>query len=121
MLRLDLYVDLQRWLPMEHGAERKSGNGSASEAYTRDIRAERRSVREALRSDLPAARRGLGVTVIALVVVAGFAGARWTLIVAGALTAWFVLALAVMRIGSARGRDAVRRACIATFGWGNWI
>ncbi|MGW1882545.1 hypothetical protein [Streptomyces sp. NPDC001970] len=121
VVRLDLYVDLQRGLPMGHGAERKNGNGSASEAYTRDIRADRQSVREALRSDLPAAHIGLGVTVIALVVVAGFAGARWTLIVGGAFPAWFVLALAVIRIGSGRGWDAVRRAYIATFGWGNWI
>ncbi|WP_327302234.1 hypothetical protein OG730_00740 [Streptomyces sp. NBC_01298] len=34
--------------------------------------AERHSVREALRSDLPAAHMGLGVTVIVLIVVASF-------------------------------------------------
>ncbi|MFE2323334.1 hypothetical protein ACFXD5_05300 [Streptomyces sp. NPDC059385] len=82
---------------------------------------ERRSVREALRSDLGAAHMGLGVTVIALIVVAGFSGPRWTLIITGAVTAWFILALTVIRIGGGRGRDAVRRAYIATFGWGNWI
>ncbi|MFF3403989.1 hypothetical protein ACFYW6_36515 [Streptomyces sp. NPDC002659] len=105
---------------MEHSSERENGDGSDSEAYTRDIRAERQSVREALRSDLPAAHLGLGVMVIALVVVASFVGARWAMIVAGAFTTWFVLALAVIRIGSGRGWDAVRRAYIAMFGWGNW-
>ncbi|MEU6847382.1 hypothetical protein ABZ930_36490 [Streptomyces sp. NPDC046716] len=85
------------------------------------MQAERHSVREALRSDLPAAHVGLGVTVIALLVVAGFSGPRWTLIIAGSFTGWFLLALAVIHLGSGRGWDAVRRAYIATFGWGNWI
>ncbi|MER7742558.1 hypothetical protein ABTX34_30325 [Streptomyces sp. NPDC096538] len=85
------------------------------------MQAERHSMREALRSDLPAAHMGLGVTVIVLIVVASFSGPRWTLIVAGAFTAWFLLALAVIHISSGRGWDAVRRAYIATFGWGNWI
>ncbi|MFE3739232.1 hypothetical protein [Streptomyces sp. NPDC059134] len=105
---------------MEHNTEQKNGEGSASQ-YIRDMREERRTVREALRSDLPAAHMGLGVTVIALVVVASFSGPRWTVIVAGAFTAWFLLALAVIHIGNGRGWDVVRRAYIATFGWGNWI
>lgn len=105
---------------MEHRSEKENGEGSTSR-YTRDIQAERRSVREALRSDLPAAHLGFGVTVTALIVVASFSGPRWTSIVAGALTAWFLLALAVIHIGSGHGWDAVRRAYIATFGWGNWI
>ncbi|MFD7833943.1 hypothetical protein [Streptomyces sp. NPDC059761] len=82
---------------------------------------ERHVLREALRSDLPAAHLGLGVTVIALIVIASFSGPRWTLIVAGSFTAWFVLALMVIRIGDGRGWDAIRRAYIATFGWGQWI
>ncbi|WP_223205773.1 hypothetical protein [Streptomyces xanthii] len=105
---------------MEHSSELENGEASASQ-YTRDMQTERHSVREALRSDLPAAHVGLGVTVIVLIVVAGFSGPRWTLIIGGAFTAWFLLALAVIHIGSGRGRDAVRRAYIATFGWGNWI
>ncbi|MFE7334860.1 hypothetical protein [Streptomyces griseus] len=105
---------------MEHSSERESGEGLASR-HTRDMQEERHSVREALRSDLPAAHLGLGVTVIALIVVASFSGPRWTMIVAGAFAAWFLLALAVIHIGSGRGWDAVRRAYIATFGWGNWI
>ncbi|MGR4884229.1 hypothetical protein ACIPUC_33125 [Streptomyces sp. LARHCF249] len=106
---------------MEHGSERESGDGSAPARYNQDIHDERHSVREALRADLPAAHMGLGVTVIILIVVASFSGFRWTLIVAGAFVAWFILALAVVRVGSGRGWDAVRRAYIATFGWGNWI
>jgi hypothetical protein len=63
---------------MEHSSERENGEGSASR-YTRDMREERHSVREALRSDLPAAHLGLGVTFIVLIVVASFSGPRWTL------------------------------------------
>ncbi|MFJ3706528.1 MULTISPECIES: hypothetical protein [Streptomyces] len=105
---------------MEHSSDRESGEGSTSQ-YTRDVQAERHLVREALRSDLPAAHMGLGATAIILILVASFSGPRWTLIVAGAFTAWFLLALTVIHIGSGRGWDAVRRAYIATFGWGNWI
>ncbi|WP_239144337.1 hypothetical protein [Streptomyces sp. SID14515] len=106
---------------MEHSSGRENGEGSASSRYTQDIQQERHALREALRSDLCAAHMGLSVTVIALIVVAGFSGPRWTLIIAGVCTAWFILALTVIHIGSGRGWDAVRRAYIATFGWGNWI
>ncbi|MER7959511.1 hypothetical protein [Streptomyces sp. NPDC096030] len=106
---------------MEHSSERENGEGSAASRYTRDMQEERHSVREALRSDLPAAHMGLGVTVIVLILIASFSGPRWTVIVAGAFTAWFALALAVIHMGSGRGWDAIRRAYIATFGWGNWI
>ena len=106
---------------MEHSSERESGDGSTSARYNRDIHGERRAVRGALRTDLPAAHMGLGVTVISLIVIASFSGLRWTLIVAVAFATWFVLALAVIHAGSGRGWDAVRRAYIATFGWGNWI
>ncbi|MCX4681915.1 hypothetical protein OG413_42725 [Streptomyces sp. NBC_01433] len=78
-------------------------------------------MRDALCSDLPAAHMGLGATVVVLIVVTSFSGPRWTLIVAGALTASFLLALAVIHIGSGRGWDAARRADTATFGWDNWI
>ncbi|MFJ2738429.1 hypothetical protein ACIO3O_02055 [Streptomyces sp. NPDC087440] len=105
---------------MGHSTAEASDEDSLSR-YTRDIREERRAVREALRSDLPDAHLGLGVTVIALVAIAIFSGPRWTLIVAGAFTAWFLLALTVIHIGDGRGRDALRRAYVATFGWGGWI
>ncbi|MBT2542041.1 hypothetical protein J7E99_15325 [Streptomyces sp. ISL-44] len=61
------------------------------------------------------------MTVIGLIVVASFSGVRWTLIIAAAFAAWFILALAIIHVGSSRGWDALRRAYIATFGWGNWI
>ncbi|MEV7526434.1 hypothetical protein [Streptomyces sp. NPDC091371] len=107
---------------MDHDSGREiGGTESASAQYDRDIREERQAVRGALRTDLPAAHLGLAVTIIALLVVASFAGIRWTLIIFAAFTTWFLIALAVIHLGSGRGWDAVRRAYIATFGWGNWI
>ncbi|WP_234327839.1 hypothetical protein [Streptomyces sp. NRRL F-2664] len=106
---------------MRHNSEQQNGESAARPRDTLDIHEERHPVREALRSDLPAAHLGLSVTILALIVVAGFSGPRWTLIVAGVVTAWFLLALTVIHIGSGRGWDAVRRSYIATFGWGNWI
>ncbi len=106
---------------VEHSSERENIESAARACYNRDIQQERHALREALRSDLPDAHMGLGVTVMVLIVVATFSGMRWTLIIAGALSAWFLLALAVIHIGSGRGRDAARRAYLATFGWGNWI
>ncbi|MEV6382698.1 hypothetical protein AB0M31_25235 [Streptomyces sp. NPDC051773] len=64
---------------------------------------------------------GLAVTIIALVGIASFSGARWTLIVAGCFTVWFILALTIIRIRGGRGGEAVRRAYVATFGWGDYI
>ncbi|MFD6532526.1 hypothetical protein [Streptomyces sp. NPDC060184] len=107
---------------MEHSSfEQENAEGAARARYTQDMRQERHAVREALRSDLPAAHLGLGATVIALIVVACFSGPRWTSIIGGGFAAWFLLALTVIRLGGGRGQDAVRRAHIATFGWGNWI
>lgn len=115
-------TEIHRGPLMKHSCcDRENADSAARARYTRDMRQERHSVREALRSDLPAAHLGLGVTVMALIVVAGFSGPRWTLVIGGAFTAWFLLALTVIHLGSGRGRDAVRRAYIATFGWGNWI
>ncbi|MFJ6484427.1 MULTISPECIES: hypothetical protein [unclassified Streptomyces] len=74
---------------MERNAEPEDGGGSAPSSYRRDIKEASRSLREALRTDLPAAHAGLGVTVVAL-------------IVAASSTAWFVLALAVIRLGGGR-------------------
>ncbi|MFE4800043.1 hypothetical protein ACFRFL_34715 [Streptomyces sp. NPDC056708] len=106
---------------MTHGG--KSGNdaGASSDQYTQDIRADRQAIRQALRADVGGAHIGLLVTVIALVVIASFSGPRWTLIVFGCFTAWFVLALAVIRLRGGRGGDALRRAYVATFGWGDYV
>ncbi|MFJ3861476.1 hypothetical protein ACIPRL_35270 [Streptomyces sp. NPDC090085] len=105
---------------MDEDSERMGGAYSAA-PYSREIHDERSSVRAALRTDLPAANLGLGVTALGLIVVASFAGLRWALIVLAGFTTWFILALGVIRIGGGRGWGAVRRAYIATFGWGNWI
>ncbi|MGW0876597.1 hypothetical protein ACWD3Z_39890 [Streptomyces sp. NPDC002740] len=64
---------------------------------------------------------GLVVTIIALVGIAGLSGPRWTLIVAACFTAWFILALTIIRIGGGRGGEALRRAYVATFGWGDYV
>lgn len=72
-------------------------------------------------TDIGGGHVGLVVTIIALVVIAGFSGPRWTLIVAGCLTAWFILALTIIRFRGGRGQEAVRRAYVATFGWGDYI
>ncbi|MFK0150177.1 hypothetical protein ACIQUZ_34375 [Streptomyces griseus] len=72
-------------------------------------------------TEIGGAHIGPAATIIALIVVASFSGPRWTVIVAGGLTAWFVLALAVIRIRGGGGREAVRRAYAATFGWGDHI
>ncbi|MEV7869854.1 hypothetical protein AB0P17_28050, partial [Streptomyces sp. NPDC088124] len=106
---------------VEHGSEHRNDEGSASSRYTRDMREARRSGREALRSDLSSGHLGLGATVIVLAVIAGSSGLRWTLIVGGGVTTWFVLALAVIHYRGGRGRDAFRRAYMATFGWGQWL
>ncbi|MFG3551839.1 hypothetical protein [Streptomyces sp. NPDC047725] len=63
---------------------------------------------------------GLAVTVIAMVVVASFSGPRWALIIAGCFAAWFVLMLALIRRAE-KGREALRRAYVRTFGWGDYV
>ncbi|MEI5526771.1 hypothetical protein WB401_41825 [Streptomyces brasiliscabiei] len=72
-------------------------------------------------TDIGSGHIGLAVTIITLVVIASFSGARWTLIVAGCFTVWFILALTIIRIRGGRGGEAVRRAYVATFGWGDYI
>ncbi|MGW4981430.1 hypothetical protein [Streptomyces mirabilis] len=72
-------------------------------------------------TDVVGGHIGLVVTIIALVAIASSSGLRWTLIVAACFTAWFVLALTVIHIGGGRGGEAVRRAYVATFGWGDYV
>ncbi|MER8073388.1 hypothetical protein ABTZ59_34585 [Streptomyces sp. NPDC094034] len=72
-------------------------------------------------TDVRGGHIGLVVTLILLVGIASSSGLRWTLIVAGCFIAWFVLTLAVIRIRGGRGREAVRRAYVATFGWGDYV
>ncbi|MFJ5276672.1 hypothetical protein [Streptomyces parvulus] len=64
---------------------------------------------------------GLAVTILALVVIVGFSGTRWAVIIVGCFAAWFAVALAVILLRGGSGRVAVRRAYVATFGWGDYI
>ncbi|KOT30165.1 hypothetical protein ADK41_33215 [Streptomyces caelestis] len=64
---------------------------------------------------------GLAVTIIALIVIAIASGPQWALIVAGCFIAWFVLALIVIHIRGGRGGEALGRAYVATFWWGDYI
>ncbi|MCX4845061.1 hypothetical protein [Streptomyces sp. NBC_00893] len=72
-------------------------------------------------TDIGGGHIGLVATIIALAVIAGLSGPSWTLIVAGGFTAWFILALTIIRIRGGRGSEAVRRAYVATFGWGDYV
>ncbi|MEU6446013.1 hypothetical protein [Streptomyces sp. NPDC046979] len=71
--------------------------------------------------DASGADIGLAVTIIALIVIASFSGPRWTLITVGCFAAWFIVALTVVLIRGGSGRRAVRRAYVATFGWGDYV
>ncbi len=93
----------------------------ARERYTADLRAERRAMREALRSSRGAAHLGLALTVVAVAAVAGFGSPRSALIIAGAVVAWFALVLTFVVALGGRGRNAVVRAYVATFGWAEWF
>lgn len=106
---------------MPHSDRPGPDGEAARERYPRDLRRDRQAVRQLLRADVGGAHLGLALTVGALLVAAGFSGPRWVLIVSGVCTAWFALALAVVHIRGARGRNAVRRAYIATFGWGEYV
>lgn len=94
---------------------------AARERYESGMRAERHALREVFRADLPAANTGLGVVVAACLIVGFLVGVRPGLLVAGAFAALFLATLAVMLLLGARGTDAVHRAYLFTFGWGNWI
>lgn len=72
-------------------------------------------------TDVRGGHIGLAVAIVALVVTASFSGTRWTLVVAGSFAAWFIVALIVIHIRGGRGREAVRRAYVATFGWGDYV
>lgn len=72
-------------------------------------------------TDVDASHIGLVVTIIVLVVIASLSGPRGTLVIAACLTSWFVLVLTVVHIRGGRGGEAVRRAYVATFGWGDYV
>ncbi|WP_458242567.1 hypothetical protein [Streptomyces sp. MAI_2237] len=94
---------------------------AARERYDSDLRAARRTLRELIRADLPAAHLGLGIVVVASVLVGLSAGPATGALVAGAFALLFLAALAVMFLHGRRGREAGRRAYLFTFGWANWL
>ncbi|WP_242647097.1 hypothetical protein [Streptomyces nodosus] len=94
---------------------------AARERYASDMRASRKALREVIRADLPAAHFGVGIVVVASVVVGLFAGSIAGALVAGFFAALFFVALAVMLLRGIRGMDAGRRAYLFTFGWANWV
>ncbi|MEU3244378.1 MULTISPECIES: hypothetical protein [unclassified Streptomyces] len=85
------------------------------------MRAERKALREVIGADLPAAHLGLGIVVIATVLVSLGAGPAGGALVAGVFGLLFVGALAAMFLRGVRGLEAGRRACLFTFGWANWV
>jgi hypothetical protein len=94
---------------------------AARERYTSDLIASRTALREAIRADLPVAHVGLGIVVVASVLLGLFTQPAAGVLVAGAFAALFLAALAIMRLRGIRGLDAARRAYLFSFGWANWI
>ncbi|MEU1049977.1 hypothetical protein ABZ400_33170 [Streptomyces sp. NPDC005897] len=73
-------------------------------------------------TDVGGGHIGVSVTIIALIVITSLSDPRWALITAGCFGAWFLVALAVIIfVRGGNGREAVRRAYVATFGWGDYI
>ncbi|MEV0537422.1 hypothetical protein [Kitasatospora sp. NPDC050463] len=68
--------------------------------------------------DLGDAHVGLLVA-LGAVAITRFVAERpgWSLVIAAVPTVWFVVALAFITALGGRGRNAVRRAYVATFGW----
>ncbi|MFD9655925.1 hypothetical protein [Streptomyces mirabilis] len=94
---------------------------AARERYDSDMRTSRKALREPVRADLPAAHFGLGLVIVASVIVGLLAGPVAGVLVAGAFAALFLVALGVLLLRGLRGLDAGRRAHLFTFGWANWV
>ncbi|GAQ59167.1 hypothetical protein [Streptomyces acidiscabies] len=73
------------------------------------------------RVETAGAHIGLACTAVILAVVFHFGGLRRALLVFGGFLVWFLLALTVILIRGRRGGDALRRAYVATFGWGDYV
>ncbi|MGV9340670.1 hypothetical protein [Streptomyces sp. NPDC003688] len=85
------------------------------------MRSERKALREAIRADLPAAHCGLGIVIVASMIVGLLVGPVTGALVAGAFAVLFLVVLAVMLMRGVRGLDARKRAYLFTFGWANWM
>lgn len=107
---------------MEQWPEGPAADPAAARGrYDSGTRAERRALRGALRSDLPAAHGGAVLVLLAATVVGFLRGVGFGVLLAGAFAVLFLLSLAVMLLRGVRGRDAGRRAYVLTFGWANWL
>ncbi|GGX66132.1 hypothetical protein [Streptomyces hiroshimensis] len=107
-----------------HSTTTDAGDGSITPdggRYAEDMRAERQAVREAVRADAFGAHVGLVVTVLVVGAAVVFDEPQWAVVIAGACAGWFVLALVVTSLRGGGGWGAVRRAYIATFGWGDYV
>ncbi|MEV4940864.1 hypothetical protein [Streptomyces zaomyceticus] len=93
---------------------------AARERYESDMRSVRKDLREVIRADLPAAHFGLGIVIVAGVLVGLLVKPVAGALLADAFAALFLIALVVMSVRGIRGPDAARRACLVTFGWANW-
>ncbi|MGW1779431.1 hypothetical protein ACWCQQ_09855 [Streptomyces sp. NPDC002143] len=94
---------------------------AARKRYDADLRAQRGSLRDLFRADLPDAHIGLGIVVLVGVLVGLFASPVAGALVFGPFTALFLATLLVMRLQGVRGQEAGRRAYLFTFGWGQWF
>ncbi|MBM9510406.1 hypothetical protein [Actinacidiphila acididurans] len=94
---------------------------AARERYESDLRASRANARDAMRAEVLDAHFGLGIVVVASVIVGWLQGPVTGALVAGTFAALFTGVLAVIRLRRVRGRDAMRRAYLLVFGWGRWF
>lgn len=107
---------------MERWSEGPAADPTAArERYDFDMRSVRKALRDVIRADLPAAHFGLGIVIVASMLVGLLVGPVAGALVAGAFAALFLVALGVMFLRGARGPDGGRRAYLFTFGWANWV
>ncbi|MFE7618514.1 hypothetical protein [Streptomyces sp. NPDC057496] len=85
------------------------------------MQATRKALREVFRADLPDAHFGLGIVIVASVVVGLLVEPAAGALVAGAFAFLFLVTLVVMFLRSIRGMDTARRAYLFTFGWAGWV
>ncbi|MFJ4849522.1 hypothetical protein [Streptomyces sp. NPDC088733] len=101
--------------------EEQDGPGRELNAYERVLAEGRRVVREMFRVSIGGAHAGLVIAVFIVAFSAAVGGAAWALGIGGAVACWFTVALVAVAGGGRRGRAAVTRAYLLTFGWAGWL
>ncbi|MFD9242722.1 hypothetical protein ACFV0D_12480 [Streptomyces sp. NPDC059556] len=104
-----------------NGAEEEVGSGRELNAHERVLAEDRRVMRETFRVTIGGAHTGLAATVVVVALFAAVGGTAWALAVGGAVALCFVVALTAAVGGGRRGRAAVTRAYLLTFGWAGWL